>query len=176
MARQTDPASLIRAQVVLDEHDMSADGRFAVVVRRFVVRDRYRSHLWLGPRASDPADEWPGPRHEPAPRARWLRRGVPAVPGGGPRPAASRDDRGPAGGGGPAPRPAAAYGRVAGGATMGRPRIEGPFDRRSRLVARWQPARADGRGRSAAIPRRSRAVGRRGAHRPADLPDRLAVG
>src|SRR5262245_12816634 len=49
MARTTDPASVIRAQVVLDEHDMSADGRFAVVVRRFVVRDRYRSHLWLVP-------------------------------------------------------------------------------------------------------------------------------
>src|SRR5689334_25327841 len=49
MARRTDPATLIRAQVVLDEHDMSADGRFAVVVRRFVVRDRYRSHLWLVP-------------------------------------------------------------------------------------------------------------------------------
>src|SRR5262245_66474336 len=49
MARTTDPASVIRAQVVLDEHDMSADGRFAVVVRRFVVADRYRSHLWLIP-------------------------------------------------------------------------------------------------------------------------------
>ena len=49
MARRTDPAGVIRAQVVLDEHDMSADGRFAVVVRRFVVRDRYRSHLWLVP-------------------------------------------------------------------------------------------------------------------------------
>src|SRR6185503_6859868 len=47
IARRTDAATLIRAQVVLDEHDMSADGRFAVVVRRFVVRDRYQSHLWL---------------------------------------------------------------------------------------------------------------------------------
>ena len=47
--RAPDPESIIRAQVVLDEHDMSADGRFAVVVRRFVVADRYRSHLWLIP-------------------------------------------------------------------------------------------------------------------------------
>jgi dipeptidyl aminopeptidase/acylaminoacyl peptidase len=36
---------------VLEEHDLSADGRFAVVVRRFVVGDRYRSHLWLVPLA-----------------------------------------------------------------------------------------------------------------------------
>jgi dipeptidyl aminopeptidase/acylaminoacyl peptidase len=49
MPRRPHPASIIRAQVVLDEHDMSADGRFAVVVRRFVVADRYRSHLWLIP-------------------------------------------------------------------------------------------------------------------------------
>lgn len=49
MTLSPDPQSIIRAQVVLDEHDMSADGRFAVVVRRFVVADRYRSHLWLIP-------------------------------------------------------------------------------------------------------------------------------
>src|SRR5215212_4287047 len=49
MARRAEPESIIRSQVVLDEHDMSADGRFAVVVRRFVVADRYRSHLWLVP-------------------------------------------------------------------------------------------------------------------------------
>jgi len=47
MPRRPEPESVIRAQVVLDEHDMSGDGRFAVVVRRFVVADRYRSHLWL---------------------------------------------------------------------------------------------------------------------------------
>jgi dipeptidyl aminopeptidase/acylaminoacyl peptidase len=34
---------------VLEEHDVSGDGRFAVVVRRFVRGDRYRSHLWLVP-------------------------------------------------------------------------------------------------------------------------------
>jgi dipeptidyl aminopeptidase/acylaminoacyl peptidase len=46
---RTDPASVIRAQVVLDEHDLSPDGRFAVVTKRFVLADRYRSHLWLVP-------------------------------------------------------------------------------------------------------------------------------
>lgn len=49
MSRRTDPATVIRAQVVMEEHDLSPDGRFAVVVRRFVHRGRYRSHLWLVP-------------------------------------------------------------------------------------------------------------------------------
>ena len=49
MPRQTDPATVIRSQVVLEEHDVSRDGSFAVVVRRFVSGDRYRSHLWLMP-------------------------------------------------------------------------------------------------------------------------------
>ncbi len=49
MARRTDPATVIRSQVVLEEHDVSRDGRFAVVVRRFVHGDRYRSHLWRIP-------------------------------------------------------------------------------------------------------------------------------
>lgn len=49
MARKTDPETVIRSQVVLEEHDVSADGRFVVVVRRFVQGDRYRSHLWLVP-------------------------------------------------------------------------------------------------------------------------------
>ncbi len=49
MARRTDPETVIRSQVVLEEHDVAADGRFAVVVRRFVQGDRYRSHLWLVP-------------------------------------------------------------------------------------------------------------------------------
>src|SRR5215475_12980366 len=70
MARTTDPASVIRAQVVLDEHDMSADGRFAVVVRRFVVRDRYRSHLWLVPLVGRgrPIQLTDGPVRDTAPR------------------------------------------------------------------------------------------------------------
>ena len=59
--RRPDPESIIRAQVVLDEHDMSADGRFAVVVRRFVVADRYRSHLWLIPLARAPASRSSSP-------------------------------------------------------------------------------------------------------------------
>lgn len=49
MARRTDPESVVRAQVVLEEHDIAPDGRFAVVVRRFVHGNRYRSHLWLVP-------------------------------------------------------------------------------------------------------------------------------
>ena len=49
MAKRSDPESVIRSQVVLEEHDVAPDGRFAVVVRRFVERDRYRSHLWLVP-------------------------------------------------------------------------------------------------------------------------------
>ena len=51
MARRTDPETVIRAQVVLEEHDVAPDGRFAIVVRRFVQGDRYRSHLWLIPLA-----------------------------------------------------------------------------------------------------------------------------
>jgi dipeptidyl aminopeptidase/acylaminoacyl peptidase len=46
-----DPARVIRSQVVLEEHDVSADGRFAVVVRRVVGANRYRSHLWFVPLA-----------------------------------------------------------------------------------------------------------------------------
>ena len=53
MARRTDPATVIRSQVVLEEHDVAPDGRFAVVVRRFVRGDRYRSHLWLVPLAGN---------------------------------------------------------------------------------------------------------------------------
>jgi dipeptidyl aminopeptidase/acylaminoacyl peptidase len=49
MARRSDPESVIRSQVVLEEHDVARDGRFAVIVRRFVAGDRYRSHLWLVP-------------------------------------------------------------------------------------------------------------------------------
>src|SRR4029079_16963878 len=89
MARRTDPESVIRAQVVLDEHDMSADGRFAVVVRRFVVRDRYQSHLWLVPLAgrgraiqltSGPVRDT-GPRLAPDGSAVAFRRSAPAAPG-----------------------------------------------------------------------------------------------
>jgi dipeptidyl aminopeptidase/acylaminoacyl peptidase len=43
----------IRAQVVLEEHDMSADATFAIVVRRFVQRDGYASELWRVPLDGD---------------------------------------------------------------------------------------------------------------------------
>lgn len=39
----------IRRQVVLDEHDMAADGSVAVVSRRIIRRDRYRTHLLAVP-------------------------------------------------------------------------------------------------------------------------------
>jgi dipeptidyl aminopeptidase/acylaminoacyl peptidase len=47
--RVDDPAAVIRAQVVLEEHDLAPDGTFAVVVRRVTARNRYLSHLWLVP-------------------------------------------------------------------------------------------------------------------------------
>ena len=49
MPRRTDAETVIRSQVMLEEHDVAQDGRFAVVVRRFVNGNRYRSHLWLVP-------------------------------------------------------------------------------------------------------------------------------
>ena len=47
--RPADPGDVIRAQVVLEEHDVAPDGSFAVVVRRAVERNGYVSHLWLVP-------------------------------------------------------------------------------------------------------------------------------
>jgi dipeptidyl aminopeptidase/acylaminoacyl peptidase len=52
----------IRRQVVIEEHDLAADGSFAIVVRRFVQRNAYASELWLVPL-------------EPAERPRRLTRG-----------------------------------------------------------------------------------------------------
>ena len=40
-------ARLLRGQVVLEEHDPLPDGTGAVVVRRFVHAETYRSHLQL---------------------------------------------------------------------------------------------------------------------------------
>ena len=89
MTLTPDPQSIIRAQVVLDEHDMSADGRFAVVVRRFVVSDRYRSHLWLVPlegrgrpiQLTDGPVRDTGPRVAPDGLAVAFRRSPAASPG-----------------------------------------------------------------------------------------------
>jgi len=36
----------IRRQVVLDEHDMAADGSMAVIARRIIRNDRYQTHLF----------------------------------------------------------------------------------------------------------------------------------
>ena len=69
VARATTPENLIRAQVVLDEHDHSPDGRFAVVARRSVVGDRYRSHLWLVPfGGGSPVQLTNGPVRDTGPR------------------------------------------------------------------------------------------------------------
>jgi dipeptidyl aminopeptidase/acylaminoacyl peptidase len=46
--RPPEPLTL-RDQVVLEEHDVAADGSFAVVSRRTVDGDRYVSDLWLVP-------------------------------------------------------------------------------------------------------------------------------
>ena len=89
MPRKPEPQAIIRAQVVLDEHDMSADGRFAVVVRRFVVGDRYRSHLWLVPlegkgrpiQLTDGPVRDTGPRLAPDGSAVAFRRSAAAAPG-----------------------------------------------------------------------------------------------
>ncbi len=43
----------IRRQVVLEEHDVAPDGSFAVVVRRFVRGNTYRSELWRVPLDGD---------------------------------------------------------------------------------------------------------------------------
>ena len=47
MARPIAPVDLIRRQVVLEEHDPLPDGRGAVIVRRVVHGETYRSHLYL---------------------------------------------------------------------------------------------------------------------------------
>ncbi len=52
MPPETSPKHVIRSQVVLEEHDVAPDGRFAVVVRRTVAGREYRSHLWLVPLAA----------------------------------------------------------------------------------------------------------------------------
>jgi dipeptidyl aminopeptidase/acylaminoacyl peptidase len=69
-SRETTPEQVIRAQVVLDEHDLSPDGRFAVVARRFVTGDRYRSHLWLVPldQRGSPIQLTTGPVRDTSPR------------------------------------------------------------------------------------------------------------
>ncbi len=49
MTRPINPAALIRRQVVLEEHDPLPDGSGAIVVRRVVHGETYRSHLVLVP-------------------------------------------------------------------------------------------------------------------------------
>ena len=87
--KPTTPENIIRSQVVLDEHDHAPNGRFAVVVRRSVVRDRYRSHLWLVPlggrgtpiQLTDGPVRDTGPRIAPDGSAVAFRRSPAPVPG-----------------------------------------------------------------------------------------------
>lgn len=72
MARSIAPATLIRRQVVLEEHDPLPNGSGAVVVRRFVHGETYRSHLDLVSFAPGPAASRAGP----APPARTLTAGA----------------------------------------------------------------------------------------------------
>src|SRR5262245_56285537 len=65
-----DPGQLIRAQVVLEEHDLAPDGSFAIVVRRSVQRNGYVSHLWLVPLRSRAVA---APRHLTSGRVRDTR-------------------------------------------------------------------------------------------------------
>jgi dipeptidyl aminopeptidase/acylaminoacyl peptidase len=48
-SRAADPGAVIRAQVVLEEHDQAPDGSFAIVVKRVVAGNGYVSHLWQVP-------------------------------------------------------------------------------------------------------------------------------
>ena len=64
---------IILRQVVLEEHDISPDGRHAVAVRRFVDgrRNRYLSHLWLvslEPGGARPRQLTEGPVRDTLPR------------------------------------------------------------------------------------------------------------
>ena len=65
------PADLRRV-VVVEELDLSADGRLAVVVRRTIVRDRYHGHLFAidldGPTVRRPRQLTRGPVRDTKPR------------------------------------------------------------------------------------------------------------
>ena len=68
---------VIRRQVVVEEHDLSSDGRLAVVVRRHVARNGYVCHLWLVPLDGGPIRRLTGGPHrdrEPrfSPDGRWV--------------------------------------------------------------------------------------------------------
>src|SRR2546423_4612654 len=75
--RPMEPAD-IRKQVVLEEHDLAADGSFAIVVKRFVQRNAYASELWLVPPSPGGRERRPAPgpgRHTRPPISPGGRRG-----------------------------------------------------------------------------------------------------
>ena len=160
--RPADPGDVIRAQVVLEEHDVAPDGSFAVVVRRIVERNGYSLAPLARPagrqrdRHAATAHDRSRPRQPAADLARRPARGVPAAAPRGPgiaqQPAGARPGRRT----GPGGEPAAS--RRRGG----------------RLVARRQPPRVHGGGGAAAVPRRAGAPGRDAAG-PGDPPPRLPL-
>ncbi len=89
MALSADPATVIRAQHVLEEHDVAPDASFVVVSRREVAGDRYVSHLWLVPlrgrgrarRLTDGPVRDSRPRVSPDGRALAFRRATSPPPG-----------------------------------------------------------------------------------------------
>ena len=100
MSPRTDPSSVVRAQRVLEEHDVAADGSFAVVSRREVAGNRYVSHLWLVPlrgagparRLTDGATRDTRPRIAPDGRRVAFRRAASPDPRRGSGPRAGDDD------------------------------------------------------------------------------------
>jgi dipeptidyl aminopeptidase/acylaminoacyl peptidase len=66
MVRSITPTALIRRQVVLEEHDPLPDGTGAVVVRRFVHGETYRSHLCSEAFAAGPVASRTGNAGRPA--------------------------------------------------------------------------------------------------------------
>jgi dipeptidyl aminopeptidase/acylaminoacyl peptidase len=89
-SRPADPGDVIRAQVVLEEHDQAPDGSFAIVVKRVVAGNGYVSHLWqvpLGRRAIAPPRRLTSgrvrdtrPRISPDGRRVAFRRRLPGAP------------------------------------------------------------------------------------------------
>ncbi len=76
MVRSISPAALVRRQVVLEEHDPLPDGRGAVVVRRFVHGETYRSHLCVVSFAAGPAGSRTGSGRRPEAVTRALTAGA----------------------------------------------------------------------------------------------------
>ena len=168
MARPISPAALIRRQVVLEEHDPLPDGSGAVVVRRFVHGETYRSHLLLVPfagRAAGAAPTPPGRARSPrAPSATRTHASRPTAAGSrsSARSPTSRTAR------------RRSWSRPSTGASRGPCGRRGTASRRSPgrpTAAGWRSWPARRRAASSSGPETKGRVG----HRPPDHPDRLAL-